>query len=251
MPGLWHSWRNNIEYNDYSTSMGRGDACPNAAEISRMGWASPAGNGGGAINATALPAGGTRTFHLPATYLTGTGNYLRIRPTWLANYGDVLQSKNLYIAVRVAKVGDAALSSTYASKVNVHEVNAIMVRVAVHAPRAVFVWRTNQVSCRIPSRQQLPDPASARCPVFTGLQHLNCCPARTAAATPTGHCACVPALRLTCSRSPSGRLVCSVRPLPRPLPASFPLLLPTHRTTTPTPGPTPTAGSPTLLASAR
>ncbi|KXZ49497.1 hypothetical protein GPECTOR_21g723 [Gonium pectorale] len=123
--GLWHSWQNGVEYDDYSTSMGRGNACPNAAEISRMGWASPASNGG-AINATTMPAGSAVTFSLPATSLTGSGNYLRIRPNWLASYGGVLTAKNLYIAVRVSRIGDAALSASYAPRINVHEVNATM-----------------------------------------------------------------------------------------------------------------------------
>lgn len=106
--------------------MGRGDACPNAAEISRMGWATPA-VGGGQLNSSALPVGNPRTFTLPATYLTGSGSYLRLLPDWLPNYGDSSSGRNLYIAVRVAKGGDAGLDGSLASMVHVHEVVAVMV----------------------------------------------------------------------------------------------------------------------------
>ncbi|EFJ40265.1 metalloproteinase, extracellular matrix glycoprotein VMP2 [Volvox carteri f. nagariensis] len=121
--GLWHSWRNGWEYEDYSTAMGRGDACPNAAETSRLGWATPA-DGGDAINSGVLADVGTvRSWPLPATYLTGEGNYLRVLPDWLPTDTG---AKNLYIDLRVNKEGDAALGSDYANKVHVHEVNATM-----------------------------------------------------------------------------------------------------------------------------
>ncbi|EFJ48372.1 metalloproteinase, extracellular matrix glycoprotein VMP24, partial [Volvox carteri f. nagariensis] len=123
--GLWHSWQNGIEYGDYSTAMGRGDACPNAAEISRMGWATPA-VGGDQLNSSALLPGTARTFTLPATYLTGNNNYLRVTPDWLFTYNDPKSALNLYMAVRVAREGDAGLGSSYAFKVNIHELNATM-----------------------------------------------------------------------------------------------------------------------------
>ncbi|GLC52339.1 hypothetical protein PLESTB_000618400 [Pleodorina starrii] len=124
--GLWHSWRNGVEYEDYSTAMGRGDACPNAAETSRMGWATPA-SGGGAINTTVLTSAGVpRSYVLPASYITGNGNYLRVVPNWLPSYTNYQTAKNLYIDVRVAKLGDAALGTAYAPMVNIHEVNATM-----------------------------------------------------------------------------------------------------------------------------
>ncbi|EFJ40266.1 hypothetical protein VOLCADRAFT_69765 [Volvox carteri f. nagariensis] len=123
--GLWHSWQNGTEYGDYSTAMGRGNACPNSAEISRMGWATPA-VGGDQLNSSALPPGTTKSFVLPATYLTGSNNYLRVIPDWLPTYTNFSLGRNLYIAVRVAKSGDASLISTYASKVNIHEVNAVL-----------------------------------------------------------------------------------------------------------------------------
>lgn len=107
--------------------MGEGDACPNAAEISRMHWAVPVA-GGGDLNRTTLAPGIARTFILPATYLTGNGNYLRVLPNWLPTYNDTtVDSKNLYIAVRVAKGGDAGLQASYAGQINVHEVIAMAV----------------------------------------------------------------------------------------------------------------------------
>ncbi|EFJ50633.1 metalloproteinase, extracellular matrix glycoprotein VMP8 [Volvox carteri f. nagariensis] len=124
--GLWHSWRNGVEYDDYSTAMGRGDACPNAAEISRMGWATPA-PGGGAISSASFAPGSALAFVLPATYLTGDGNYLRVVPDWLPTYNNNnTLAKNLYIAVRVANGPDAGLSAAYAPMMHVHEVNATM-----------------------------------------------------------------------------------------------------------------------------
>ncbi|GIL87283.1 hypothetical protein Vretimale_1768 [Volvox reticuliferus] len=121
--GLWHSWRNGTEYGDYSTSMGRGEACPNAAEISRMGWATAA-VGGNQLDKDSLLPGSVKTFILPATYLTGNNNYLRVQTNWLPTYSNLSLGRNLYMAVRVNKSGDAALGAEFAFKINVHEVYA-------------------------------------------------------------------------------------------------------------------------------
>ncbi|EFJ45612.1 metalloproteinase, extracellular matrix glycoprotein VMP26 [Volvox carteri f. nagariensis] len=122
--GLWHSWRNDIEYNDYSTAMGRGDACPNTAEIAYMGWATPA-EGGERLDSSMLAPGKTLSFTMPATYLTGSNNHLRVLPDWLlSTYSDASRGKNLYVAVRVAKNADAALGPEFSSKISIHEVNA-------------------------------------------------------------------------------------------------------------------------------
>ncbi|GIL49962.1 hypothetical protein Vafri_6156 [Volvox africanus] len=124
--GLYHSWRNGWEYEDYSTPMGRGDTCPNAAEISRLGWATAAA-GGGEINTGVLTAPGTYvTWTLPATYITGDNNYLRVVPNWMPTYGNNTLAKHLYIALRVPKAGDVGMSSTYSNRVHIHEVNATM-----------------------------------------------------------------------------------------------------------------------------
>lgn len=122
--GLWHSWQNGWEYEDYSTAMGRGNACPNAPELARMSWATAAPNGN-AVNSMSLAIGVARSFILPATYLTGDGVYVRIQADWLINYPII--GKNLYLAVRVAKGSDTTINANYASRVNIHEVNATMV----------------------------------------------------------------------------------------------------------------------------
>lgn len=107
--------------------MGLGDACPNAAEASRMGWATPA-VGGDAITSRVLTGiGAPVSFTLPAAYLSGNGNFLRLLPDWLSSYANGAAAKNLYINVRVAKGPDAGLTSDYAPRVHVHEVNATMV----------------------------------------------------------------------------------------------------------------------------
>ncbi|EFJ42848.1 hypothetical protein VOLCADRAFT_66589, partial [Volvox carteri f. nagariensis] len=121
--GLFHSWQNGLEYEDYSTPMGRGDACFTAPELAYLGWATPA-PGGDRIDSNRLRVGTNLTFELPATYLSPDGNYLRVVPDWLPSYSIKTLAKNLYIAVRVNKAGDVYLGSFYANKVNVHELNA-------------------------------------------------------------------------------------------------------------------------------
>ncbi|EFJ42899.1 hypothetical protein VOLCADRAFT_66482, partial [Volvox carteri f. nagariensis] len=124
--GLWHSWQNGWEYEDWSTAMGRGNACPNAPELARLGWATPV-NGGARVDSKALPAGTVLSFNLPATHLTPNGTYIRVVPDWMPMYSDPSLAKNLYISVRVNKSGDAELTgSAYRNKVNVHELNATM-----------------------------------------------------------------------------------------------------------------------------
>ncbi|GIL89219.1 hypothetical protein Vretimale_18587 [Volvox reticuliferus] len=126
--GLWHSWRNGVEYGDESSAMGRGNACPNAVEISRMGWARPIMVGTASeVDGSVMDRGVRLSIDVPATYMntTGSRNYIKIIPNWLIDvYNNPNMAKNLYISVRVAKNGDADLGAEYASKVNVHEVNA-------------------------------------------------------------------------------------------------------------------------------
>ncbi|GIL59429.1 hypothetical protein Vafri_14100 [Volvox africanus] len=126
--GLWHSWRNGVEYGDESSAMGRGIACPNAVEISRMGWAKPIiVNTATELDGSMMDSGALLSFDVPATYLkiNGSRNYVRVLPNWLVGfYNNPAMAKNLYISVRVAKNGDVDLGPEFASKVNVHEVNA-------------------------------------------------------------------------------------------------------------------------------
>ncbi|GLI63048.1 hypothetical protein VaNZ11_005763 [Volvox africanus] len=146
--GLWHSWKNGLEFEDYSTAMGRGDSCPNAAELSRLGWATAAA-GGDEINTGVLTAPGTFvTWTLPATYITGDNSYLRVIPNWMPTYGNNTLEKNLYIALRVPKAGDAGMSSTYSNRVHIHEVNATMDN--GFPPLVPFVDRKIQIINMIP-----------------------------------------------------------------------------------------------------
>ncbi|KAG2499452.1 hypothetical protein HYH03_002399 [Edaphochlamys debaryana] len=112
--GIYHGWRNGIEYNDASTSMGEGKACPSAPELWRLGWAKPVAE----LNAAGLPEGQSLQFSLPPTYLSSK-NMLKIKPEWL---GDSY-SKNVYVALRVARGGDSDLLPEFREKINVHEVN--------------------------------------------------------------------------------------------------------------------------------
>ena len=81
----------------------------------------------GGINSAALPTGVASSFVLPATYLTGDANYVRVLPDWTPLY-NTASGRNLYMAVRVAKSGDATIATSYTPKLNVHEVIAIPVR---------------------------------------------------------------------------------------------------------------------------
>jgi hypothetical protein len=77
--GLWHGWRDGIEYNDFSTCMGMGDGCPSAPELWRLGWGVPLPQ----LNSSTFPVGVFRTFTLPATYLGSDGIMIKIQPNWL------------------------------------------------------------------------------------------------------------------------------------------------------------------------
>lgn len=107
--------------------MGRGNACPNAPESTYMGWSIPA-SGAGMLDKVTLLPGVARKYLLPASYLTGKGNFLRVVPNWLPTYEDSQKARNLYIAVRVAKGGDAELSPELSNQVHIHEVNGTQVR---------------------------------------------------------------------------------------------------------------------------
>jgi hypothetical protein len=63
------------------------------------------------------------SFMVPATYLTGTGAFLRIRPDWMGG-----SARILYVSFRVAKGGDVELDRSYANRFHVHEVDAAEVR---------------------------------------------------------------------------------------------------------------------------
>ncbi|GLC60548.1 hypothetical protein PLESTB_001625600 [Pleodorina starrii] len=113
--GLWHGYRNGLEYEDYSTAMGMGDSCPSAPELWRLGWASPAN----LLNASSFPAGLFLSYMLPATYLGPTGAFLKIQPDWL----DASYNRNVYLALRAKAAGDRDLLPEFAGKLNIHEAN--------------------------------------------------------------------------------------------------------------------------------
>ncbi|EFJ42900.1 LOW QUALITY PROTEIN: metalloproteinase, extracellular matrix glycoprotein VMP33, partial [Volvox carteri f. nagariensis] len=121
--GLMDSYNILSSYLDLSSPTGAGDVCPNAAELAYLGWATPA-QGANQVDSRALPVGAALSFNLPATYLTPNGTYIRVVPDWLPTYSNITLAKNLYIAVRVNKGGDALLWPGLANKVHVHEVSA-------------------------------------------------------------------------------------------------------------------------------
>ncbi|KAG2501854.1 hypothetical protein HYH03_000352 [Edaphochlamys debaryana] len=124
---LWHNQNaTGAEYKDTSSVMGNGAACPGAAEMAWLGWASPA-VGAGALNSAAMPSGRpTVTWNLPATYLTGVGNYIRVVPDWVPTYTSNLNlantdpavSRNVYLHVRVPGNADVGIDPQHAYKDN-------------------------------------------------------------------------------------------------------------------------------------
>ncbi|KAG2489290.1 hypothetical protein HYH03_012122 [Edaphochlamys debaryana] len=145
--GLHHArqWRNGQlqEYGDFSSLMGLGDACPSSAETShvKLGWSSPAvsintGASGAGLTSAALPLGAVVAFNLPATYVSGLGNHIRVVPDWLwLPNSPTSSATNLYIDLRVAKqyTANAQINShaadgpdyVYADKFNIHTVLTI------------------------------------------------------------------------------------------------------------------------------
>ncbi|GIM09102.1 hypothetical protein Vretimale_12908 [Volvox reticuliferus] len=113
--GLYHGWKDGLEYEDYSTAMGSGDSCPSAPELWRLGWATPLAQ----LNSSSFPRATYNTFNLPATYLGPTGVMIKIQPDWL----DPLYTKNLYLALRMKAAGDRDLLDQFSGKMNMHEIN--------------------------------------------------------------------------------------------------------------------------------
>ncbi|KAG2427561.1 hypothetical protein HXX76_012215 [Chlamydomonas incerta] len=119
----WHSYQLDMVYQDPSTCMAQTSVCPSAADLHRLGWGSPA-TGGEALNASLLPPGTVKSFNLPASYLTGTGSFIRIMTDWTSFYNNTQYGKNIYVSVRVAKRSDASLPAAQAGKVLVHHLRA-------------------------------------------------------------------------------------------------------------------------------
>ncbi|GIL54728.1 hypothetical protein Vafri_10439 [Volvox africanus] len=115
--GLYHSWKDGVEYDDFSTAMGSGDSCPSAPELWRLGWATPLAQ----LNSSSFARDTFKTFALPATYLgyKDKGVMIKIQPDWL----DPLYTKNLYLALRMKAAGDRDLLDQFAGKLNMHEIS--------------------------------------------------------------------------------------------------------------------------------
>ncbi|KAG2443943.1 hypothetical protein HXX76_002282 [Chlamydomonas incerta] len=125
---MYHSYGDGSEYNDYTSFMGSGNACPNAKELALLGWASPAT--GGLLDGTSIAAGAaTGPIMLPATYLTGAGAYARVKPTWMSSYTSTdptTGGKNLYFEVRKDGNADASIIPSFVNALIVHQVIAYM-----------------------------------------------------------------------------------------------------------------------------
>lgn len=76
---IYHGWKDDVEYNDYSTAMGSGNSCPSAPEIWRLGWATPLAQ----LNSSTLPASVFMPYVLPGTILGPDGAMIKIQPDWL------------------------------------------------------------------------------------------------------------------------------------------------------------------------
>ncbi|GIL81582.1 hypothetical protein Vretimale_729 [Volvox reticuliferus] len=114
--GLFHGYKDGMEYEDYSTAMGFGDSCPSAPELWRLGWATPLVQ----LNSSSFPLATYNTFTLPATFLGPTGVMIKIQPDWL----DTFYRKNLYLALRVKAAGDRDLLEQFNGKLNIHELDS-------------------------------------------------------------------------------------------------------------------------------
>ncbi|KAG2429776.1 hypothetical protein HXX76_010560 [Chlamydomonas incerta] len=123
---LYHGFSSGIEYQDKTTFMGTGLACPSVTEKRWLGWASPI-TGGDGLDANALtPGAALGPFNLPASWTTGLGNHVRVQPTWTSWYNNTNYGMNLYFEFRQAMLGDGSMDVTYANKVIVHEILSYM-----------------------------------------------------------------------------------------------------------------------------
>ncbi|GIL49172.1 hypothetical protein Vafri_5644 [Volvox africanus] len=78
--GMYHGYGGDVEYEDRSTAMGKGNSCcPSAPELWRLGWAMPMAQ----LNSSTFPMATYKNFKLPATYLGPEGAMIKIQPDWL------------------------------------------------------------------------------------------------------------------------------------------------------------------------
>ncbi|KAG2486922.1 hypothetical protein HYH03_014421 [Edaphochlamys debaryana] len=113
--GLYHGWSSTgAEYGDESTSMGRGDNCPSAPELWRLGWATPIDT----LSSANFPENRYRKYLLPYTYAGPSGAYLKILADW------VQYDKNVYLALRGRGGGDWSIQDGFVNRISVHVGNA-------------------------------------------------------------------------------------------------------------------------------
>lgn len=114
--GLYNAWKDGVMFDDYSTSMGFGESCPSAPELYQLGWATPLAE----LNSTSFAPNTYANFTIPATYLSPSGAFLKMKPDWLGYE----YTKNLYLSLRVKAGGDRLLINEFDGKLNIHASSA-------------------------------------------------------------------------------------------------------------------------------
>ncbi|KAG2432511.1 hypothetical protein HXX76_008856 [Chlamydomonas incerta] len=123
---LYHGYSSGIEYQDKTSFMGTGTACPSTPEMNWLGWASPVQGGEGLDSVALAPGAALGPYTIPATWATGLGNFVRVKTDWASWYTNANYGMNLYFELRQAVNGDANLDPLYAGKVVVHEILSYM-----------------------------------------------------------------------------------------------------------------------------
>ncbi|KAG2494032.1 hypothetical protein HYH03_007679 [Edaphochlamys debaryana] len=240
---LWHNYNSSgAEYKDSSSYMGSGDSCPGAAEMAWLGWASPAVGAGG-LNSAAMPAGRpTATWNLPASYLTGVGNYIRLVPDWVPTYvsnynldeGDPGVSRNVYLYVKVpGSYADSWLDPRHHYKLLVHDVVAFLDNNmgAYSAPNRRIAYQ--MIPCGLtathasasPLPTATPAPALATATPAPALATATPAPALATATPAPALATATPAPALATATSASAFVTppVSASPLPSAPPATAPV----------------------------
>ncbi|KAG2454073.1 hypothetical protein HYH02_001113 [Chlamydomonas schloesseri] len=123
---VYHGYSSGIEYQDKTSFMGTGTACPSTPEMNWLGWASPVQGGEGLDSAALVPGASIGPYTIPATWVTGLGNFVRVKTNWASWYTNQQYGMNLYFELRQAVNGDVNLDPLYAGKIVVHEILAYM-----------------------------------------------------------------------------------------------------------------------------